>query len=410
MASSRRATLMHSSCSAGYGRVKRTGARTAMAREPTASFVRIIESPMKRVYRWGWLVLAGCATSGGPETSTRPLAVASCDHALGCEEPAPTPLPVTSREPTPKPVAHPAPTRAAAEVSLGSATGPTVSLDAGWTSIDPATGHAELTELRRRLSSNLGEDQRALQHQMARLHLAIATHPETPVAEATVQRNDARRILESRLDDQTDPARAELLISLAWLQSQDGDDQGMKKALVLLIRDQPTSPAVPLAYLLLGDAMAADNPDAAARIYEKAAQFPEVTAYASYRRAWAALAGEDDGRSALDHFVRAIKAAQSSPAAKGDPPVGVLRMPPAHLLVSAARRELVVAYAKVGNPRKAWAFFDRIGRDPDHGDLRTEMMLGLAAAYRTNGQTDEAAVVCAELAARAPGAASRCPP
>lgn len=335
--------------------------------------------------------------------------MASCDRALGCAD-APPPVEEPDADPPPTTTPPPPALPGTAPPSIEPPPGPTIDLGTAWVSIDPAAGHAQLTELRRRLAGNLGEDEHALQARMARLHLAIAADPSTPPAEATVQRERARATIEGLLAGQPADSDA-LLLSLAWLRGQDGDVKGMREVLLRLIREQPTSPFIPHAFMLIGDQLARDDPEAGKRLYERAATFPmpEVVVYAHYRHAWCML-HESERRpdQALELFVRAIDAALQVGTPVAEAPPGTLRIPIDALLL-AARRELVVAYAEVGKPGKAWAFFGRVGQDPSHGDLRPEMMLRLAAAYRARGQRDEARLICAELADRAPAAAPSCP-
>lgn len=255
----------------------------------------------------------------------------------------------------------------------------------------------------------------ALQLAIAQHHLAIAAHPTTPLGEAIAQRQHARQLLETMVEDRSAASVAgfdQVLISLALLR-MGVDDQGMKTATLRLIREQPQSPVVPMAFVVFGDVMFEQGDrEAAAKVYEKAAAFQDsaVEAYARYRQAWSLLPHGDspgDSTKSLELFVQAIERAEHALAeqreSKPQLAPGQARVAAPHEVAAAARRELVIAYADVGQPHKAWPFFARIGRGREGHDMHVEMMVRLARVYRERSRFDEAAQVCAALAEHTEG-------
>lgn len=182
---------------------------------------------------------------------------------------------------------------------------------------------------------------------------------------------------------------------LAYESGRVGDDQGLKEASMLLIRNFPASEWVVEAYVVFGDYYFDEGAaDKAAKFYQKVAEgWPKTDAaiYSSYRLGWCEL--QTDPTRSLERFVRAITLSMDR------------RSNDAVTLRSAARRDLTHAYAQVGRPARAWPFFVKFGRGPQGEDHSVEMMRTLVDRYRELGELGSAARICDDLRRHAsPGA------
>lgn len=141
-----------------------------------------------------------------------------------------------------------------------------------------------------------------------------------------------------------------------------------------LIKDYPQSRWVAAAYVALGDAAFEDRDLVAARaMYDRALTDPMVGAYARYKRGWTSfnLGATAD---ALSDFLIVVRTAREP-------------------LRKSARADVVRAYAEVGDPAKAVAFF----RGIDATDAGT-MVLRLGDLYLDQGKLREAVAVYAAAA------------
>ncbi len=207
---------------------------------------------------------------------------------------------------------------------------------------------------------------------------------------ASGDREAALQVLESLT---TDPRfvnfrrRDEGLFYLAFESVKAGEVAGFKRAAMELIRSHPASEWVPETYLLFADFyFDAAQPDHAHRFYQKVADgYPNTDAavYATYRSGWCTI--DADPQQSLMHFVRAVERGAGRTSQD------------ASLVLEAARRDIPWAYARVGKPGKALAFFRRVGRSAGSVDHSGEMMQGLVLAYRDLGDTAAAQQVCADL-------------
>lgn len=166
-----------------------------------------------------------------------------------------------------------------------------------------------------------------------------------------------------------------------------------RKSFLKLLQSFPLSPWVPHTYLSFGELFFAEGQsdpsklDFAQRSFEEVLKYPppqnETYGFANYRLAQVQHLKQDDQR-ALSHFMKAIEFNTNFPALRSSDAVG-----------DAARREIPLTYAAVGEPRKAEAFFKRIANDPPGSNERLVRMLdGLVAEYLRNNKRVEAADVC----------------
>jgi tetratricopeptide (TPR) repeat protein len=175
----------------------------------------------------------------------------------------------------------------------------------------------------------------------------------------------------------TDPTALELRPQarywLADLERRRGNRTAMNDALVVLVRDHPTHPLVASAYAMLADEAFEDGRFEAAReLYEKVVVLgSDHKHYARYKLGWVAF-NLDDGQGALAHWVSVATEARADPRQQA--------------LVESAVSDCVIAYARVGRPERARAFFNHL--DPSRTD---ELLRRLAEIYRQEGRPDDAA-------------------
>ncbi len=174
-----------------------------------------------------------------------------------------------------------------------------------------------------------------------------------------------------------------VLFSLAFGLEQLRQHEQARQVYHRLIKNFPESRFIPNAYLSFAEFFFNDpengDMNAALRFYQKVIEFPpernQVYGYAIYKSAWAKY-NLDNFQGALEDFARVIEFAERNASATD-----------AENLARQARRELVIPYSRVGNPSRAFAFFQRYARDRA-GAL--EMLEALAELYFDTGKWDEA--------------------
>jgi tetratricopeptide (TPR) repeat protein len=226
----------------------------------------------------------------------------------------------------------------------------------------------------------------ALQHGIAIAEMvdaAASDHPDwAPVIDAFAAGAKAQGLYDY---DHAD----ELLFDWASIALHSGDMPTGQEALLQLIREHPRSRFIPNAYAVFGDFKFDQGQFLdARRLYEKLMQWeePSVRAYALYRSAWCDLRDESpeaDATRALERFVQARRAAVRIEGSWG------------RRLADASLRDSALAYARVGRPDKARAFFTRLARDTDAPV--DEPLRILAEAYEEQGDPNAAAEICRDL-------------
>ncbi len=187
-------------------------------------------------------------------------------------------------------------------------------------------------------------------------------------ASAANWRANARHAFERYATDFPDRTGADdAMYHLAHMAAEDNDFAGMAIWLRQLIMNHPTSPWVPHAYVLFGDHFFAQGQlQQASKMYEKASQFPDapIRGYALYKLGWCHLNGIG---TAGPEGAKALQAFQDAIQASGGVPQRSSRL--------AYRKDLVRAYALVGKPGKAPAYFARVGVGPLPGEDDRKLML-----------------------------------
>lgn len=274
------------------------------------------------------------------------------------------------------PLAEPrvdAPPRIAQQETLP--TGPRVTMEHEH-AVDPV---ADLTAARAEQAEldDGGAQWVALQHRIA---LRVALQDSADLAAAEFERAVQAKSLH-------DYAHAdEVLFDYAMLSAQAGELEAQKSAFMELIRQHPTSPLVVHVFAAFGDLMDARGDfDDAARLYEKVMMFNEsdAPAYGAYRLAWCHLRMDpSESVRALQLFVRSADAVADADGWGAE-------------LREAAIEGAVIAYADVGRPARAKAFFTRLTRE---SELSVDAPLRLLAlGYAESGDVDAERVVCADL-------------
>jgi tetratricopeptide (TPR) repeat protein len=156
------------------------------------------------------------------------------------------------------------------------------------------------------------------------------------------------------------PASEEPLYGEGLRFYRDKKLQEARRSWHLLIKEKPLSPLLPDVFMHFGDFYFEQGDlKAALAFYDKVLQYPKVHCAPSVNlQRGHVLFNLEQHQEAMMAFMRALNETR-------DPNVALR-----------ARRGLVLAYAKVGHPAKARAFFTRV--TPDHADE----MLGWLAAER----------------------------
>ena len=184
-----------------------------------------------------------------------------------------------------------------------------------------------------------------------------------------------REVLASS-DPAADSVRTKARYGLAEVLTVQGKDDEARAARVALILDDPDDPLTGATLLQLGDQAFNDMQlEQADALYERAALFddPGVRYYSVYKRGWVAF-NLDRGQDALNHWFRVAQEARRDPSLRS--------------LAAMAAKDCVLAYARVGRPERAKAFFERL--DPQ---LAPSLLQRLAQQYRNEGRADDAATV-----------------
>jgi tetratricopeptide (TPR) repeat protein len=174
----------------------------------------------------------------------------------------------------------------------------------------------------------------------------------------------------------------QVLFYLAFLLTEAKREDLARPMFKRLIKDHPESQFIPDGYLAFGEYyFDQGDMENALKFYDKVRQFPSsrVYGYAGYKTAWVYYNLKDYKR-AMEGFVALIVEPGSHDSSHA-------------ILVREARKDMVLSYAEIGGPERAWEFFKRVG-----GDEARTMMALLAKRYEETGRYIEAANVRSELA------------
>jgi tetratricopeptide (TPR) repeat protein len=161
-----------------------------------------------------------------------------------------------------------------------------------------------------------------------------------------------------------------------------GDPQGMREALVELVRDHPNSPFMPHAYLMLGEELfRRGEMKSALQTFEKTLMYPadDTGAYAQYMIGWCHMNLGDSAES-LGAFVKSAERAQRVQTESGK------------ALARASVLDSALPYAHVGKLAAATNFYKRVTT----GSTVTldEVLRRVARAALDMGRRDELLRVC----------------
>lgn len=162
-----------------------------------------------------------------------------------------------------------------------------------------------------------------------------------------------------------------------------GDELRMRESAGRLQREYPASPQVVRMQLVLAD-YTFDHGDIAAALgqYDQVlttAKGP-VRAYALYRRARCDLQARDGATPKFAAAVAGLTTTIEATIAAATTHPRYIE--PLQALASAARQELVQAFAATEPPKRAWALFRRLGVGPkEKGDIPQRMLRQLASVY-----------------------------
>lgn len=162
---------------------------------------------------------------------------------------------------------------------------------------------------------------------------------------------------------------------------RDGQSQERIQVLAALASDDPQHPFASLALIQLADQAFADTELEEARVlYERAKKSaaPGERLYADYKLGWIAL-NLEEVVVALEHWARVVQQGRANPIHRA--------------LVDAAAKDCVLAFARVGRPSQARAFFTRL-----HPELASALLMRLAESYRAEGRVADALVVLGAVA------------
>jgi len=211
----------------------------------------------------------------------------------------------------------------------------------------------------------------------------------TQRAHAAAERRWMLRALETYLRIVKRPAYAgyrrmdEVLFNVADMLGAEGRRDQALIFFQRLIRNHPQSRYIPDAYLSFAEHyFNAGKVEQALRLYEQVGRFrgSPLRVYALYKQGWCWL-NLKDPRRALELFVQVIRDADQRRGGR----LGLLRE---------AKKDAVQAYAEVGTPARAWAFFRKIGGAEARG-----MLERLARLYHDQGKFDAAVLLYRQLVA-----------
>jgi tetratricopeptide (TPR) repeat protein len=228
----------------------------------------------------------------------------------------------------------------------------------------------------------------------------VVVAPAEPPTEQVAPGSLPQAMRESlrRLVDGQDAADA-AIFRRAHEQLAGDDMMGARRSFFELVQKMPSSPLVPYAYLAFGDMFFADAEAGdpakyalAAQAYAEVLKYPppanRAYAYAQHQRGLIARRS-GDGQAALSGQRSAIAALTQHRAA-----------PLRSELLSASRRELALAYADVGEPGKAIAFFEASDAEGAPG-----LVIALGREYTKRGAVREAIGLYEAALVRAKGSA-----
>jgi len=186
--------------------------------------------------------------------------------------------------------------------------------------------------------------------------------------------------------------RDEVLFTLGFSLDEMQQFDRARQVYRRLIDEHPQSEYIPHAYLSFAEYhFQQGDMRAAQQFYRKVLEIPparnRVYGYALYKQAWCTYNNEDY-KSALRGFMDTIEFGTKHPDA-----VNVDN------LVKQSRRELVLPYARVGTPDKAFDFFKKLAKDEAQA---FEMLESLADLYFDTGKWSDAALVYHRLMAARP--------
>lgn len=166
---------------------------------------------------------------------------------------------------------------------------------------------------------------------------------------------------------------AEARYGRATTRQAQGDDEGAHRDYEALLRNHPHHALVGPSALVLADAAFADNEVRNAEpLYLLASGRGELGSqlYARYRLGWIAF-NRHDNQAALDRWVDVVIHARTLEHSAG--------------LADSAAKDCVRAYAEIGRPEAASAFFQRL-----HPARSLELLQILAEHYRAEGRFADA--------------------
>jgi tetratricopeptide (TPR) repeat protein len=162
-----------------------------------------------------------------------------------------------------------------------------------------------------------------------------------------------------------------------------------------LIRNYPQSKYIPDAYLSFAEFYFNQNQvPQALKLYQRVGKYPDsaIYGYAIYKQGWCWL-NLQNPRKALELFVRVIRDSKKWGGSKR----GKI------ILIKEAKKDSVKAYAQVGEPERAWAFFKRIG-----GNYAMKMLERLANIYYDQGKFQSSVQVFRKLISLNPKSKKLC--
>jgi TolA-binding protein len=185
----------------------------------------------------------------------------------------------------------------------------------------------------------------------------------------------------------------EVLFRLATMLTGAKKEAQAREFFHRLIKDHPTSKYIPDAYLAFGEhAFDEGRMEEARRFYDKVAEFPKSSLYpyAVYKQGWCEV-NLGDYKQALQIFVGVVRIARDRGERGGklDSAGAALEV-----LGREAKKDVAKAYAHVGDPDRAWPFFQRVG-----GSYAPKMMEALAELYWEQGEAADSTRVYKKIIA-----------
>ncbi|MDB4977432.1 MAG: domain protein putative component of TonB system [Myxococcaceae bacterium] len=190
----------------------------------------------------------------------------------------------------------------------------------------------------------------------------------------------------------------EVLFALAFSLDEMKQSDKARDVYYRLIKNYPESKFVPNAYLSFAEHyFATGDMQAANKFYAKVTEFPPernaVYGFAIYKQAWC-LYNIEDYKGSLGKFVETIEFGKSHPEARD-----------VANLMKQSRRELVMPYARVGTPAKAFEFFSRFAVDEAQA---YDMLESLAELYYDTGDWGPTVQTYHKLMSEAPNSDKLC--